>query len=104
MHRMKVDTVVSALNSKTRREMMRILVKHPMKANEVHEELNRRGYAIKYRGSVHRGLQKLTDAFLVEKFYDAKRGMCYRIATRSIVIDFGSGTVNAPSQASVSST
>jgi Fe2+ or Zn2+ uptake regulation protein len=63
---------------------------------EIFEKLCRKeGVRIKYRESVFRALDKLVDAGLIEKFYDKKKGICYKLLIHKIEIDLISGKVIA---------
>ena len=70
------------------------IIGEPKTVIEVFEELNQKGYTIKYRESVYRGLEKLVDAALVEKYYDkTKKSICYKLLTEKIEINLAEGRV-----------
>ncbi|MGC8935439.1 MAG: hypothetical protein ACP5LN_09810 [Thermoproteota archaeon] len=84
---MDIDKVISALNSRLRREILRIISEEPMTVVRVLEELKRKKFEIEYRESVYRALEKLLDAGLVEKYYVKEKGLCYTTKVRLVVID-----------------
>jgi Fe2+ or Zn2+ uptake regulation protein len=84
---MEIDKVVAALNSKLRREILRMVSKEPMTAIQVFESLKKLKMEIRYRETVYRALEKLLDAGLVEKFYVKEKGLCYKATTNRIVIN-----------------
>jgi len=86
MH-MYIDKVLSTLNSKFRREVLRIVLEEPKTVMQVFNELRDRGVEVKYREVVYRALEKLLDADLVEKEYVRGRGLCYRAKAKTIVIN-----------------
>ena len=90
---MDINKVVSALNSKLRREILKILAKEPKTVIEVLEELKKKKIEIKYRETVYRALEKLFDAELVEKYYAKEKGICYKLAVNRIVIDVTKGSI-----------
>ena len=91
---MHSEKIFSALSSKTRIEILRILAEKPSSIMDVLGELGRRGFKIKYRESVYRSLEKLTSAGLVEKYYDKKeRGIRYRLIKIKLEVDFQTGEV-----------
>ena len=90
---MELDRVVSALSSPTRREMIRVLATYPMTTKQVSEQLTKKGLSLKYRESVYKGLEKLVDAGLVEKYYVREKGMCYKLARPSLKINLPDLTI-----------
>lgn len=78
---MDVGRVVASLNSNLRREILQTLFKQPMTVVEVLEELKKRRIEVKYRETVYRALEKLSDAQLVEKYYDKSKGLCYKLSS-----------------------
>jgi Fe2+ or Zn2+ uptake regulation protein len=90
---MEVDKVIAALDSELRREILRIVSKEPMTAIQVFEDLKKSRMKIKYRETVYRGLEKLFDAGLVDKFYVKEKGLCYKATAKSISIDIVEGKV-----------
>jgi len=89
------ERVFSALSSKTRIEILRILAVKPSGVMEILDELRRRGFGIKYRESVYRALEKLTAAGLLEKYYDKKqKGIRYRLVKTKLEIDFQAGRIS----------
>ena len=84
---MDADKVISALNSKLRREILRIISEEPMTVIQVLDELKRKKFEIEYRESVYRALEKLLDAGLVEKHYIKEKGLCYTTKVKLVVID-----------------
>lgn len=90
---MKIDRVLMALNSPLRRDIMTILAKEPRSAPEVMKELIALGRKVNYRESVYRGLEKLVDAGLLEKYYDQQKGIAYKLVMKKIHIDLANGTL-----------
>jgi len=90
---MEIDKVVAALNSRLRREILRIVSKQPMTVIQVLEELKQMKVEIKYRETVYRALEKLVDSKLVEKFYVKEKGLCYRALANRIIINTAEGKV-----------
>ena len=70
---------------------MTILAKEPRSVPEVMKELIALGRKVKYRESVYRGLEKLVDAGLLEKYYDKQKGIAYKLVIRKIHIDLANG-------------
>ena len=92
---MRSEEVLSALDSKTRIEILRILAAGPANVAGVLGELGRKEFGTKYRESVFRALEKLANAGLVEKYYDnEKRGIRYRLLKTRVEIDFKTGTIS----------
>lgn len=94
---MEIDKAVSALNSKTRREALKILANEPKTVKEVLSALREKGYAIKYRETVYRILERLVDASLVEKYYDREKGICYKLLTKELTLDLIKGSIKPTS-------
>ncbi len=90
---MEIDKTVSALNSKLRREILKIIAKEPMNVIQVLEELRKRKFDVKYRESVYRALEKLVDSELVEKSYIREKGLCYKLKAKIIKIDVTKGEI-----------
>ena len=90
---MNIDRVIAALNSGLRREILKIIAERPMTAVEVFRELKRRKPEIRYRETVYRALERLSDADLVEKYYAKEKGLCYKISVINLSIDLTSATV-----------
>jgi len=91
---MDVETVISALNSKTRRHILKVLSKYfgyPSDALTVRELMSELSqdptFSIKYRESIYKGLETLVNSGLVEKYYEERRGMCYRVHKTKLEID-----------------
>ncbi|MGQ9642110.1 MAG: hypothetical protein ACUVUF_08365 [Candidatus Bathycorpusculaceae bacterium] len=84
---MEIDKTISALNSKLRREILKIISKEPMTVIQVLEELKKRRFEVKYRESVYRALEKLVNAELVEKCYIKEKGLCYKLKAKIILVD-----------------
>lgn len=92
---MMLEEVCSALSSRTRIEILKILARGPKSLKEILNELNERSFKIKYRASVFRALEKLTSAGLVEKYYDREReGINYRLLKTGLNINLVRGTVS----------
>jgi len=91
---MQPDKIFEALSSKTRIEIIKILTVRSRNVIGVLNELNVRGFKIKYRESVYRALEKLVAAGLVEKYYDnEERGIRYGVGRTRISFDLQSGEI-----------
>ncbi|MFQ5712163.1 MAG: hypothetical protein ACE5GD_10365 [Candidatus Geothermarchaeales archaeon] len=97
---MDVDKVISALNSKTRRIILKALAKYhgyPSDALTVQELLSELSqdptFDVKYRESIYKALERLVDSGLVEKHHEKGRGMCYRTLKKKIEIDLSNESV-----------
>lgn len=90
---MNLDDVLSALNLPTRRLIVHLLSVKPMNVKEVMSGLSNKGLKIKYRESVYKNLEKLVECGLVEKFYDEKMGICYRLVKTNFKIDLARWTI-----------
>lgn len=89
------EKIFSALSSKTRIEILRILTAKPSGVTQILNELEKRGFGIKYRESVYRALEKLAAAGLVEKYYDRKeKGIRYRLVKTKLEMDFQTGKIS----------
>jgi len=85
---MDVEKVIKALNSKTRRKILKILSTGPKNVKEISKILTEEySVNIKYRESVFKALEKLVEADLVEKFYKKNKGILYRLKKEKITID-----------------
>lgn len=97
---LEVDKVISALKSKNRRRVLRVLSKYwgyPSNALTLRELISDMSedpsIKIKHRESIYKDLEKLVDSGLVEKFSEIGRGMCYRIVKTRLEIDLINGTI-----------
>ena len=91
---MKMAKIIHALNSETRREIIRILGDEPKTVKEVFQEIKKISKInVKYRESIYRSLEKLVDAGLVEKYYDKEKGICYKLMIKKIKFDLIEGTI-----------
>lgn len=90
---MRIDEILSTLNSRTRREVLRIIATEPKNVKEVFEALEKRGFKIKYRESVYKALENLVGSGLVDKFYKENKGICYRLLVRKIELNLVEETV-----------
>lgn len=90
---MKLDKVLFVLKPPTRKAIVRILAEESMTVREVREQLSKQGINLKYRESVYKNLEKLVDSGLVEKTYDKREGMCYRLVKKQLKIDLLDWTV-----------
>jgi len=95
-----IDAVISALNSKSRRQILRVLSKYfgyPSNAltlKELVSELSQDPeFKVKRRESIYKALEKLVDSGLLEKHYEKGRGICYRIVKMRLEIDLAKGTI-----------
>lgn len=91
---MQIDKVIHALNSDTRRKILKILSDGPKNTSEVYSELSKIGAGPKYRESVYRSLEILVDSGLVQKIYHPDKGICYDFSVVKIEIDLSSGTIS----------
>ena len=94
------DKVVSALNSKLRREIIKLLNESSLTVTEIFKEINKKNeYHVKYRESIYRAVEKLVDAGLVTKYYDTeKKAICYRLAVKTIKLNLIEDRVETMSQ------
>lgn len=84
---MEIAKVVKCLNSKTRRNIMRILLQGDKTPIEIYNSLGKEGP--RYRQSINKALEILTDAKLVKKYYDNDtKKIKYGIINQKIIIDF----------------
>ena len=91
---MRPEELFLALGSSTRIEILKILAAGPRNTAQVLDELDRRGFRVKYRESVFRALERLVSVGLVEKYYDnSRRGIHYRLLKVRLEIDFQTGQV-----------
>lgn len=92
---MEAEKVIKALNSRTRRKILKILSNGPKNVKEI-SKLLREEYNvnIRYRESVFKALEKLVEADIVEKFYEKNKGILYRLKRRKITIDLVEEEVN----------
>jgi len=97
---MDVNAVISALNSRGRRQVLKVLSKYfgypsdALTVQELMSELSQDpNFKIKHRESVYKILEKLVDSGLVEKYYERRRGMCYRIVKTKLEIDLAKGSI-----------
>ena len=85
---MDIEKVVKALNSRTRRKILKILSEGPKNVKEISIVLKEQySTNIKYRESVFKALEKLVEADLVEKFYEKDKGIAYRLKRKKVTID-----------------
>jgi len=91
---MDITKIIPALNSNTRREIIKILDKGPGTVSEVFQEIKKiQKVNLLYRESIYRALEKLVDAKLVDKYYDREKGICYKLVVRKVQLDLVKGTV-----------
>jgi len=95
-----METVVSALNSKSRRHILQVLSKYfgyssdALTVRELISELSQDAtFSVKHRESVYKALEILVKSGLVEKRYETERGMCYRLAKKKLEIDLANGSI-----------
>lgn len=82
-----LEKTISALRSKTRRKILKLLVRGPKNVREVFDELGGEGIEIKYPESVYKALEMLVDCGLVEKYYNKRKGLLYKPLKLRIEID-----------------
>jgi len=91
---MNIGKIIQALDSETRREIIRILDRGPGTLTEIFEEIKKvQKVSVRYRESIYRALEKLVNAGLVEKYYDKEKGICYKLLVRKIELDLIEGNV-----------
>lgn len=97
---MNVDVVISALNSRNRRRILKILSKYfgfPSDALTIKELLYElredRDFKVRYRESVYKALERLVDAGLVEKRDEKNRGRCYKVVKTKLEINLAKETI-----------
>jgi DNA-binding transcriptional ArsR family regulator len=91
---MNFRKIISALDSETRVQIIKILGRGPATTTEIFQEIKKvRKVSVGYRESIYRALEKLVDADLVDKYYDKKKGICYKLLMRKIKLDLIEGTV-----------
>ena len=83
----RLEETIFALRSKTRRKILKILVRGPKNVREVFHELRGEGIEIKYHESVYKALETLVNCGLVEKYYNRRRGILYKPLKSRIEID-----------------
>jgi len=84
---MDASRIISALDSKLRIEILKILAEKPNNVVGVLQKLRSKGLDARYRETVYRGLEKLADAELVEKYYDKESGLCYKLTSDRFKIE-----------------
>lgn len=82
-----LERIIVALRSETRRKILKILVSGPKNVREVFDLLPTEGVEVKYLSSVYKALETLVDCGLVEKYYDRRKGLLYRILNLKIDIN-----------------
>lgn len=97
---LEIDAVISALNSRSRRQILKVLSKYfgypsdALTLKELVSELSQDPeFKVKRRESIYKALERLVDSRLVEKYYEEGRGMCYRVFKTELEIDLVKGTV-----------
>jgi len=97
---MDIETVISALKSKSRRRILKVLSKYfgypsdALTVKELMSELNQDPtFGVKRRESIYKALESLVKAGLVEKRYEKERGMCYRVRKTKYEIDLARESV-----------
>jgi Fe2+ or Zn2+ uptake regulation protein len=91
---MDASRIISALDSELRRETLKILAEHPDNVIGVMQRLKGKGYDLKYRETVYRALEKLVAAGLIEKYYEQKSGLCYKLVSRRLTIEIKRESIN----------
>lgn len=93
---MEAAEVVAALDSPTRRHILRVLGAHAMTAKEVFLALKRtEEVSISCRESAYKALERLVSTGLVQKLYDAAtKAIRYRLVHSEIIIGLSSGTAH----------
>lgn len=90
---MDIGKIIPALDSETRREIIKILGKGPSTVKDIFQEIKKtQKVSVRYRESIYRALEKLVNAGLVEKYYDKEKGICYKLLMRKIKLDLVEGT------------
>ncbi|MFX0052909.1 MAG: hypothetical protein ACFE8U_16650 [Candidatus Hermodarchaeota archaeon] len=95
-----METVISALNSKSRRHILRVLSKYfgypsdALTVKELISELSQdANFSVRHRESIYKALEILVKSGLVEKYYEKERGMCYRVVKKKLEIDLANGRI-----------
>jgi Fe2+ or Zn2+ uptake regulation protein len=84
----KFSSVIRALDSPLRVELVKILLEKPRSAPDIYQTLINAGFDIGDRDTVYKALQMLVDAGILEKYYEMTvKRICYRVATKRILID-----------------
>ena len=84
----KFSSVIRALDSPLRVELVRLLLQKPTSAPDIYQTLISTGFDIGDRDTVYKALQMLVDAGLVEKYYDMRvKRISYKVVTKQIHID-----------------
>lgn len=78
--------VISALDSKLRQEILKILAERPNTVAGVLHRLKSKNLNVKYRETVYRALEILVNSELVEKYYEKEKGLCYKLVSNCITI------------------
>ena len=94
---MDVRMIIAALNSDIRREILMILFHGSMNVKDTMKELEHRGVGARYRETVYRALEMLSNSGLVEKHYEKERGLCYRLISSRIIVEIESKAINISS-------
>lgn len=92
---MDIAKVFAALDSGLRREILTVLAEKPNTVLGVMQTLKERGLNVRYRETVYRSLETLLTAGLVEKFYERRQGLCYKLCMSKIVIEIKHGLISA---------
>lgn len=80
--------VIRALDSPFRILLIKALMEKSMSAPEIYKMLVEVGFDIGDRDTVYKALQMLSDAGLIEKYYDAgAKRISYRAISKQILID-----------------
>lgn len=97
---LEIDIVISALNSRSRRQILKALSKYygylsnALTLKELLSELSQDPEVkVKRRETIYKALEKLVDSGLVEKNHEEGRGICYRLVKTRLEIDLAKGTI-----------
>jgi len=82
----KILAITSAINSDLKISALRSLCSGPKNLKEVIHSIESLGHKVRYRETVYRSLERLTDARLLEKSYLRGKGVVYILKKKQIVI------------------
>lgn len=90
MATLQLSKIANVLSSETNREIIKILRQKPMTNMEIYTRMKTK---IVCRESIFKALKKLVNTGLVEKFYDKKKRVRYRLFHSKYIIDLTKETV-----------
>jgi hypothetical protein len=84
----RVLKIAGALNSELKLWALSSLCSGPKNLKEVMDFVESKGHKIRYRETMFRSLEKLTDAELIDKTYQREKGIVYVLKKQEIMINF----------------